>query len=33
MRWLLPCGDAIMMGKQLKNPKRMAERTKTTYAA
>ena len=33
MRALLSLGDAIMMGKQLKNMKRLAERTEATYAA
>jgi hypothetical protein len=33
MRCLLSLGDAIMMGKQLKNLKKLAERTEATYAA
>ncbi|MFC1998278.1 hypothetical protein ACFLVR_01370 [Chloroflexota bacterium] len=32
MRWLLPWGYVIMMGKQLKNLKKLAERTEATYA-
>jgi hypothetical protein len=33
MRWLLPWGDTIIMGKQLKNLKKLTETTVATYAA
>ena len=32
MRALLSIGDVIMMGKQLKNLKKLAERTEASYA-